>query len=114
MDFPWYSGDDPSVWLNRVEQFFEYQGTAADQGVILASFHLKWKANRWWQWLQQVHKEEGLVVTWDVFERELEVWFGSTEYENSDETLSNIKQHGTLRNYQREFEGLASRVIGWP
>jgi DNA repair photolyase len=112
MDFPWYSGDDPSVWLNQVEQFFEYQGTAADQGVILASFHLKWKANRWWQWLQQVHKEE--VVTWDVFERELEVWFGSTEYENSDETLSNIKQHGMLRDYQREFEGLANRVIGWP
>jgi hypothetical protein len=32
-----------------------------------------------------------VVVTWEVFERELETRFGSTEYENFDEMLSCIK-----------------------
>jgi len=28
LKFSKYSGDDPTEWLNRVEQFFEFQGTA--------------------------------------------------------------------------------------
>ena len=24
MEFPWFSGDDPTEWFNHVEQFFEY------------------------------------------------------------------------------------------
>lgn len=28
LEFPRFSGDDPTEWFNRVHQFFEYQGTA--------------------------------------------------------------------------------------
>ena len=27
LEFPRYSGDDPTGWLTRVDLFFEYQGT---------------------------------------------------------------------------------------
>jgi hypothetical protein len=27
LEFPRYSGDDPTEWFNRVKQFFKYQGT---------------------------------------------------------------------------------------
>ena len=30
LDFPKYSGDDPTEWVNRVTQFFDYQGTSED------------------------------------------------------------------------------------
>lgn len=40
--------------------------------------------------------------------------FGPFEYTNYDESLAHIKQSGTLREYQREFECLASRVQDWP
>ena len=33
LDFPWFSGDDPTEWFNRVEQFFEYLGTVENQKV---------------------------------------------------------------------------------
>jgi len=49
LEFPRYFSDDPTEWFNRVEQFFEYQGTMAAQKVSLASFHPTSEANKWWQ-----------------------------------------------------------------
>lgn len=49
LEFPKYSGEDPTEWFNRVDQFFEYQGTTEAQKVSLASFHLEGEANQWWQ-----------------------------------------------------------------
>lgn len=49
-----------------------------------------------------------------MFKREIIARFGPTGYECFDEALSRVKQTGTLRDYQREFEKLATRVIGWP
>jgi hypothetical protein len=40
--------------------------------------------------------------------------FGPTEYEDYDEALSHVKQKGSLQEYQKEFEKLANRVVGWP
>jgi hypothetical protein len=41
MDFPRFSRDNPTEWLNRVTQFFEYQGTTSEQKVALPSFQLE-------------------------------------------------------------------------
>ena len=49
LEFPRYSGDDPTEWFNRVTQFFEYQEMTNEQKVALAFFQLKCEANRWWQ-----------------------------------------------------------------
>lgn len=51
LDFPRFSGEDPTEWMTRVEQFFEYQGTVDTHKVSLASYHLEGEANQWWQWL---------------------------------------------------------------
>lgn len=40
--------------------------------------------------------------------------FGPMAYECLNETLSRVKQNGTLKDYQREFERLSNRVVGWP
>ncbi|KAL9426907.1 hypothetical protein AB3S75_033647 [Citrus x aurantiifolia] len=55
LEFPRYSGDDPTEWFNRVTQFFDYQETTNDQRVVLASFHLEGEANQWWQWLRRAY-----------------------------------------------------------
>ncbi|KAJ0020848.1 hypothetical protein Pint_31497 [Pistacia integerrima] len=100
--------DDPTEWFTRVDQFFEYQGTLESQKVSLASFHLEGEANQWWQWLRRSYKEEGKEVTWEIFQEELWV-----ECEDFDEALSKVKQLGSLRDYQKEFERLGNRVQGW-
>jgi hypothetical protein len=67
--------------------------------VSLASFHLEGEANQWWQWVRRMYIEEGQIMTWETFEDELWARFGLTEYEDFDETLSRIKQVGSLRDY---------------
>ena len=52
LEFPRFSGDDPTEWFTRVDQFFEFQGTTKAQKVSLAFFHLQGEANQWWQWLR--------------------------------------------------------------
>ena len=113
LEFPKYSRDDPTEWFTRVDQVFEYQDTSEAQKVSLASFHLEREANQWWQWLRRAYKEKGKEVTWAVFAEELWARFGPTECEDFDEALSRVKQGGSLRDYQKEFERLGNRVQGW-
>nr|TKR91215.1 hypothetical protein D5086_0000225710 [Populus alba] len=113
LEFPRFSGDDPTEWFNRVNQFFEFQNTAETQKVSLASYHLEGEANQWWQWIRRNFQDEGRAIAWVDFEDELWARFGPSECENFDETLSRIRQTGSLREYQREFERLGNRVRGW-
>eukprot|EP00261_Vitis_vinifera_P023282 XP_010655166.1 PREDICTED: uncharacterized protein LOC104880390 [Vitis vinifera] len=86
LEFPRFSGDDPTEWLNRVDQFFEFQEIAADQ-----------KGS----------------ISWEALEDEVRACFGPPDSEDFDEALSRVRQSGTLRDYQREFERLGNRVRGW-
>ncbi|XP_019052082.1 PREDICTED: uncharacterized protein LOC109114217 [Nelumbo nucifera] len=113
IEFPRFSGDDPTEWFNRVAQFFEFQRTPKEQKVGLATFHLEGEANQWWQWLNWTYKEENWMVTWTMFSKELWARFGPTDGEDFDEALSRVRQTGSLRDYQREFEKLGNRVQGW-
>lgn len=71
VDFPRYSGDDLTVWLDRMMQYFDYQGTREERKVVLAAFHLEGEGNQWWQWLKKVYRKENKVVTWEKFKKEL-------------------------------------------
>jgi len=48
LEFPRFSGDDPTKWFNNVNQFFEFHNTSETQKVSLASYHLERKVNQWW------------------------------------------------------------------
>ena len=71
------------------------------------------EANQWWQWVCRLTAEEGRVLSWANFEDELWARFGPSECEDFDEALTRIRQGGSLRDYQREFECLGNRVRGW-
>jgi len=71
LEFPYFSGDDPTEWFNRVNQFFEFQNTPEIQKVSLASYHLEGEANQWWQWIRKTFQKEGRVLSWINFEGEL-------------------------------------------
>ena len=114
LEFPRFAGSDPMEWFTQVEQFFDYQDTPRSQKVPLASYHMEGEANQWWQWLKRAYKEENQEITWELFQDELWARFGPTEDEDYDESLSKIKQTGSLCDYQREFKRLGNKVKGWP
>jgi hypothetical protein len=51
LSFPKFNGDDPTGWIYKAEQYFEFQNIALDQQVQLASFHLEGIALQWHRWL---------------------------------------------------------------
>ncbi|KAF2310230.1 hypothetical protein GH714_007321 [Hevea brasiliensis] len=57
IEFPKFSGDDPTEWMAKVEQFFDYQKTIPTEKVYLASYHLQGEANQWWRWMQRTEFE---------------------------------------------------------
>lgn len=51
LEFPRYDGGEPSSWLYRAEQFFDYHQTPPPQQVQIASFHLQGEALQWFRWI---------------------------------------------------------------
>ena len=42
LEFPRYDGfEDPTIWLCKAEQYFEFQGTVKEEKVKLASYHME-------------------------------------------------------------------------
>ncbi|XP_011027642.1 PREDICTED: transposon Ty3-G Gag-Pol polyprotein [Populus euphratica] len=110
LSFPKFSGNDPTGWVYKAEQFFEFQNIANDQRVQLASFHLEGLALQWHRWLT---KYKG-TLTWLEFTAAFLHRFGPTEYEDPSEALTRYRQVTTVAAYQEAFEGLSHRVDGLP
>lgn len=49
LDFPKFDGNDPSGWLYRANQFFNYNQTLPHHKILIASFHMEGKTLIWFQ-----------------------------------------------------------------
>lgn len=81
-----------------------------DQRVSFGSYHLNDESNELWQATTKALNEDQTPITWEVFEVELWARFGPIAAEDFSEALSKIRQTGTLREYQWEFERLQNKV----
>ncbi|KAL5555249.1 hypothetical protein UlMin_037485 [Ulmus minor] len=110
LSFPRFNGDDPTGWIYKAEQYFEFKSIAPEQQVQLASFHLEGIALQWHRWLMKFRGP----LTWDEFTKAIQLRFGPTDYEDPTEALTRLKQTTTIAAYQEAFEKLSHRVDGLP
>ncbi|KAA8535649.1 hypothetical protein F0562_030652 [Nyssa sinensis] len=107
LEFPRYQGgDDPTSWICRAEQFFEFQQIEPEERVSLAAYHLEGDAQLWYQLL----KEEGEVISWALLKEGLHARFGSTEIEDFFGDLTKFRQSSIVREYQTQFEKLLAQA----
>ena len=107
LDFPRFNGnEDPTSWIYRAEQFFEFQNIVEEKKISLAAYHLEGEAQLWYQIL----KEEERVITWPLLKEGLYTRYGPTEFDDFFGDLTKLKQMGSVRKYQSQFERLLSRV----
>jgi hypothetical protein len=107
MDFPKYKGvDDPTSWICRVEQFFEFQQTKEEDKLPMAAYHLEEEAQMWYQ----LFRDSEETVTWESLKVALHIHYGLTVFEDHFGDLTKLQQVGTVRDYQLQFEQLLSRV----
>ncbi|XP_020582663.1 uncharacterized protein LOC110026161 [Phalaenopsis equestris] len=107
LDFPRYNGmDDPTGWICRVEQFFEFQSTEEAEKLLMASYHLDDNVQLWYQRFK--NRREG--VNWEVFNYELHLRYGPSRYQNFFGDFTKLKQTGSIRDYQMDFDRLLHRA----
>ncbi|XP_028191387.1 uncharacterized protein LOC114377177 [Glycine soja] len=110
LDVPRFDGTDPSRWIFKIHQYFEYHGTPAHERLTIASFYMEGQALAWFQWMAN----NGQFTSWSNFLQALQNRFAPSHYEDPTGTLFKLTQKGTLSAYLVEFEALANRVVGLP
>ncbi|KAL5845199.1 hypothetical protein ACOSQ4_011157 [Xanthoceras sorbifolium] len=103
LNFPKFDGEDPTGWVSKSEQYFDFKAVPPEQQVQLASFHLEGIALQWHRWLTKYRGP----VTWREFTKALLLCFGPTDYEDPSEALTRLKQTTTVTAYQEAFEKLS-------
>jgi len=108
LNFPTYAGEgkDPTGWIFKAEQYFEFQNINAPQWVQLALFHLSNVSLQWYQWYT---KNRG-QLRWNEFVKALLHRFGPTDYKYPSKALSRLKQTSTVNLYQEAFKKLSHKV----
>ncbi|XP_077228305.1 uncharacterized protein LOC143861246 [Tasmannia lanceolata] len=108
MDVPKFDGTDPRGWTCKVEQFFNYYSTLADQCLMISSFHLEGPALSWFQWA----KSNNLMHSWKGFLDAIQLRFGPSLYEDHKGELAKLQQTSSVEDYQSRFEELSNKGSG--
>ncbi|KAF5481388.1 hypothetical protein F2P56_002043 [Juglans regia] len=108
LDFPVFHGEDPAGWIYKVHQFFSFHNTLPQQRLRLTSFHMEGKALTWFQNLE----ESGQLTDWESFLKALLVHFGPNAYDDPMESLTRLRQMGSVEEYKDKFESLSNRLRG--
>ena len=78
LEFPKFSGEDPTSWVYKANQYFKYYNTPITEKLMLASFHMKGEALIWFQ----DSEEAELFVDWESLIQALHIRFGATAYDD--------------------------------
>ena len=108
LDVPRFDGSDPSGWVFKITQFFEYHATPEAKRLTVASFYMDGPALAWFQWMARNHQ----LTTWSGFLQAIEARFAQSPYEDPTGLLFKLTQKGTVREYLAQFEALANRITG--
>ncbi|KAI9194751.1 hypothetical protein LWI28_008909 [Acer negundo] len=94
------------MWLSRAEKYFSLHEIVEFDKVSLASFYLEGDSQLWFQMLEQ----EQLYVTWEDFKNGLQTRFGPNQFSDPFGELIQLRQTGTVVEYQTRFEKLLAKV----
>ncbi|XP_028793005.1 uncharacterized protein LOC114748689 [Neltuma alba] len=109
VEFPRFDGDDFKGWAYRCRQFFEVDGTPAEQRIRLLSIHLEGHALCWHQTFMR-HRAFS-DVSWDEYFKQMEAKFSDVKGENPLITLKLLQQGtGLVMDYEKKFDELLCEV----
>ena len=108
LDFPRFSGEEPTSWIYKANQYFKYYKISESEKLMMASFHMEGEALVWFQ----EGEEAGVFGNWEALIQAMLTRFGSTAYDEPMEALTRLRQTSTVALYKGEFEALANWIRG--
>ncbi|XLR33618.1 hypothetical protein S83_061518 [Arachis hypogaea] len=107
-DLPMFEGDGVEDWVFRARQYLETFNIPIEQRIRVLSFHLVGAAYAWYRW----GVNNNIAYTWDSFLEALNARFGKNVFYDPRTALKELKQGGSVEEYQCQFEELSNRVTG--
>ena len=104
LEFPRFKGSDPTSWMFRAIQYFEYYQVHDTSKVMHASYHLDDDALIWFQ------SCEHDLGCWDNFTRVIQLRFGPPSYDDPMELLIKLKHVNSIVEYKGQFESISNRI----
>ena len=108
LDFPRFSGEEPTSWVYKANQYFRYYSTPIGERLMVASFHMEGEALIWFQESEEIR----VFCDWESLGQVMHVRFGITAYDDPMETLTRLRQTTTVAMYKAQFEVLSNRIKG--
>lgn len=102
MQFPKFDGQNPRIWKDNCQSYFELYQLPEGMWVTAAHLHFEGNAAKWYQAYKQNHTFKNWNHLCEVVEEE----FGSDDFRNAMNTLLELKQTGTVEEYTSEFQSL--------
>lgn len=107
MDFPKFNGDNPRLWMDQCEEYFEIYGVREEMKPRFASLNFVGQATTWLQTIQL----RGRLKTWSALHTAVCAHFDKDQYPLHMKQLDNLKQTGSVAEYYTKFEQLAHSIL---
>ncbi|KAL8548186.1 hypothetical protein ACS0TY_007492 [Phlomoides rotata] len=99
LELPYFSGENPSTWISRAEQYFCIDNTPEEMKLEFALIAMEGTALQWLQWMLTRFPAMG----WRKFTIELLRRYGEDPRTNPYEALVATTQTGTVDEYVDQF-----------
>ena len=109
LEFPKFHGEGLNEWLCKCEQYFDFDETADDFKLRIASLHLEGRALQWHQ-NYMGNKGNQRVLQWEEYIHALSIRFGEALYYDPMAELKNLRQVGTVQTYLDKFDEILNGV----
>ncbi len=107
LEFPIFVGEEPRVWVENCEQYFEVYQIPQHQWMGIATMHMTGRARTW----KQSYLIQKQLVSWDEFVEALCRRFGQTGKRYLIREFNNLRQLSTVERYQERFEELKTQLL---
>ncbi|KAK5840865.1 hypothetical protein PVK06_009770 [Gossypium arboreum] len=104
-----FDSNDFRGWWTKLEQYFEAEGILESNKVRIVMLNLEGRALEWHHFYSQ--RNGGLqMLSWPAYFKSLQDRFGFGQFGNPMKEIVNLKQQGTVEQYQDMFVGLLNQL----
>jgi hypothetical protein len=107
MDFPKFDGVNPRLWREQCEVYFEIYGVSEAMKTRFATLNFIGPAALWLQTVQL----RGRFQSWQAMYTAVCAHFDKDQYPLYMKQLENLRQTGSVADYQKSFEQLAHSIL---
>lgn len=107
MDFPKFDGVNPRLWCEQREVYFEIYGVSEAMKTRFATLNFIGSAALWLQTAQL----RGRFQNWEAMHTAVCAHFDKDQYPLHMKQLENLRQTGSVADYQKSFDQLAHSIL---